>query len=114
MLAADCEKAWLHPGEEETMQISVVGKMKKEDEKRKMEHLHQQKVNRMIKSAEGSAGLLHKITKPTTWRGGAQILKKVEDDARLSDRCEAKRKVWAKHWQWYESAQNVEDKQCGK
>ena len=96
------------------MQISVVGKMKKEDEKRKMEDLHQQKVNRMIKSAEGSAGLLHKITKPTTWRGGAQIFKKVGDDARLSDRCEAKRKVRAKHWQWYESAQNVEDKQCGK
>ena len=30
----------------------------------------------MIKSAEGSAGLLRKITKLTTWRGGAQILKK--------------------------------------
>ena len=45
------------------------------------------------------------------WRGGAQILKKVEDDARLSDRCEAKRKVRAKNWHWYESAQNVEDKQ---
>ena len=28
----------------------------------------------MIKSAEGSAGLLHKITKPAAWRGGAQIL----------------------------------------
>ena len=29
----------------------------------------------MIKSAEGRAGLLHKITKPTAWRGGAQILR---------------------------------------
>ena len=38
----------------------------------------------MIKSAEGSAGLLHKITKLT--------------DARLVP-WEAKRKEWAKHWQ---------------
>ena len=58
-------------------------KMKKEDGKRKMEELHQQRVNQMIKSAEGSAGLLHKFAKPTAWRGGAQILKKEEEDARL-------------------------------
>ena len=64
---------------------------------RKIEEMHQHKVNQMIKSAEGSAGLLHKFTKPTAWRGGAQILKKEEEDARLSDRCEANRKEWAKH-----------------
>ena len=29
-------------------------------------------VNQMIKSAEGSAGLLHKITKPTTWDAQVQ------------------------------------------
>ena len=63
--------------------------MKKEDDKRKMEELHRQKVSQVIKSAEGSAGPLHKITKPTTWRGGAQILKKEEEDARLLDCCEA-------------------------
>ena len=63
----------------------------------------------MIKSAEGSAGLLHKITKPTMWRGGVQILKE-EEDARLLDRCEAKRKDWAKQWQCDESVHNVEDK----
>ena len=28
---------------------------------------HQQRVNQKIKSAEGSAGLLHKLTKPTAW-----------------------------------------------
>ena len=39
--------------------------MKKKDEKEKMEEMHQRKVEKMIKSAEGSAGLLHKITKPT-------------------------------------------------
>ena len=49
-------------------------RLKKEDEKKKVEEMHQQKVEQMIKSAEGSAGLLHKITKPTPRRGGAQIL----------------------------------------
>ena len=65
--------------------------MKKKDEKGKMERMHQRKVEKMIKSAEGRAGLLHKITKPTMRRRGGQILKK-EEDARLLDRCEAKRK----------------------
>ena len=67
-----------------------------------MEELHQQKVSQMIESAEGSAGLLHKLTK--------QILKKEEEDARLLDRCEAKRKEWAKHWQCGESVPDLEDK----
>ena len=67
-------------------------KLKKEDKRRKMEEMHQQMVKQMIESAEGSAGLLHRTTKPTAWRGGAQILKKEEDDARLLDRCEGKRK----------------------
>ena len=75
-----------------------------------MEEVQQQEVTQMIKSAEGSAVLLHKITKPTAWRGGAQILKKEEDDARLLDRCEAKKKEWVKHWQCDEEVQNVEDK----
>ena len=48
--------------------------VKKKDARKKMEELHQQRVSRMIKSAEGSAGLLHKITKPAAWRGGAQVV----------------------------------------
>ena len=56
---------------------------KKEDDKKKVEEMHQQKVTQMIKSAEGSAGVLHKIRKPTAWRGGAQILKKEEEDGPL-------------------------------
>ena len=43
-------------------------KLKKEDEKEKLEQLRQQKVKQMIKSAVGSAGPLHKITKDTAWR----------------------------------------------
>ena len=73
--------------------------MKKKDEKEKMEEMHQRKVEKMIKSAEGSAELLHKITKPTMRRGGVQILKEEEKVARLLDRCEAKRKAWSIHWQ---------------
>ena len=73
--------------------------MKKKDERGKMEELHQHKVAQMIESAEGSAVLLHQNTKPTPWRGGAQILEKREEDVRLLDRCEAKRKWWSVHWQ---------------
>ena len=74
----DCEKAWLHPEEEATMQKwnTWLQEMKRECEQKKAEEVHQQKVSQMIKSAEGDAGLLHKITKPTAWRGGAQILEK--------------------------------------
>ena len=72
--------------------------------------MHQRKVEKMIKSAEGSVGLLHKITKPTMWRRGVQILKKEEEDARMSDRREAKRKEWAKHWQCDEEIQNMQNK----
>ena len=80
--------------------------MKKKDE---TEEMHQQKVAQMIRSAEGSAGLLQKISEPTAWRGGAQILKKNEN-VRLLDRFEAKRKEWAKHWQCNEEVQSLEDK----
>ena len=52
------------------------------------------KVVQMIRSAEGSAGLFCKISKPTTWRGGAQILKKEEEDARSLDCRQTKRKEW--------------------
>ena len=58
-----------------------------------MEELHQHKVEKMIKSAQGSAGLLHKIAKTTMWRRGVQILENEEEDARLLDRCKAKRKI---------------------
>ena len=107
LLAADCEKLWIYPGWEDAMNkwYEWLEEMKKKDEEKKMKEMHQQKVTQMMKSAEGSAGLLHKITKPTAWRGGAQILKK-EEDARLLDRCEAKRKEWAKHWQCGESVEN--------
>ena len=83
--------------------------MKRKDEKKRMEEMHQGKVEKMSKGAEWSAGLLHKITKPTPWRGGVQILKKEEEDG-LLDRCEAMMKEWAKHWQCDEDVQKMQDK----
>ena len=87
--------------------------MKKEDEKEKMKEMHQHKVAQMTKSAEGSAELLHKIPEPTAWRGGAQILKNEEEDARLLDRCEAKMKEWAKAV-WRRCARRMQRTDLGK
>ena len=70
LLATDCEKVWIHTRWEDTMQkwYERLEYMKRKDEKEKMEEMHQRKVEKMIKSAEGSAGHLHKMTKPTMWR----------------------------------------------
>ena len=69
LLAADCQKAWTHAGWEDVMQkwYEWLEYMKKKDEKKKMEEVHQHKMEQMIESAEGSAGLLHEISKPTLW-----------------------------------------------
>ena len=94
LLAADCEKACLHEGLEDTMQkwYDWLREMKK-NEIKKLEEVHQRRVSQMIENADGSAGLLHRITMPAAWRGGVQILKEEEEDVRLIDRCEDKRKV---------------------
>ena len=84
--------------------------MRRKDEAKKMEEEQQEKVSQMIKSADGSAGLLHKITKSTAWRGGVQILKKEEEDARPTDRCEEKVKEWARLWQCDAYVQNQDNK----
>ena len=78
--AADCEKAWIHTGWEDTMQkwYNWLEEMKKKDEKEQMKEMH--------------------------------ILEKDEDDARLLERCEAKRKEWSIHWQRKEEVQNMKDK----
>ena len=85
LLAADCEKAWLHPEEEETIKNEIIGwKMEKEDDRRKMDELHQRRVNQMIKSPEGSAGLFahnheapsmeRRSTDPDARRRGCQVV----------------------------------------
>ena len=81
MLAADCEKAWPHAGLEDTMQkwCDWLGEMKK-NEIKKLEEVHQRKVSQMIKIVDGSAGLLHGITKQMARRGGVKSLKEVEEE----------------------------------
>ena len=46
-------ETWLHPGEEVTMGkwYDWLEEMKKKDERKKMEELHQQRASQMIKSA---------------------------------------------------------------
>ena len=90
--------------------VGMAGIHEEERLEGKMEEMHQRKVEKMIKSADGSAELLHKITKPTMWIGRVQILKQEEEDVRLLDRCEAKRKEWAKCWQCDEEIQNMQNK----
>ena len=57
--------------------------VKKKDEAKKMEEEHQQKVSQVIKSADVSAGLRHKITKPTAWRRSA-VMKEEEDATQMA------------------------------
>ena len=94
------------PGWADTMQkwYEWLEEMTK-DEKETMEEMRQRKVAQKNNSAEGSSRLLHKISKPTAWRGGPEILTEGED-VRLLDCCEAKGEEWAKHWQCNEEVQN--------
>ena len=100
LCAADCEKAWLHAEWEDTVQKwhDWLQQMKKKDKGRKVEEEHRKYASQLIRSADGGAGLLHTVTKPTTWRGRVQILKEEEEDAQPLARCEEKRKEWEKHW----------------
>ena len=69
LLATVCEKAWLHPGWEDILRwYDWLYEMNKRDDVKRMEVEHPKTVSRMIKSADGSAGLLHNITKPTVER----------------------------------------------
>ena len=73
--------------------------------------MHQQRVNQMIKSAEGSVGLLHKITKPTARRGGAQDPVKRRRGCQVCWTVVKERgKTGQKHWLCGEDVQNVEEK----
>ena len=57
-LAADCEKAWLPEGWEDTMQkwYDWLGEMKKKDERKKIEELHQQRVSQTCRTWRTSIG----------------------------------------------------------
>ena len=57
--------------------------------------------------ADGRTGLLHKITKPTAWRGGVQILEEEEKDVR---QVKKRGREWAKHQQCNTEMQDLRDK----
>ena len=59
-MAADCEKAWIHTGWEDTMQkwYNWLEEMKKKDEKEKMEEMHKRKMAQMIKKCGRKRGTL--------------------------------------------------------
>ena len=65
------KSAWDHHEWEVTVQqwYNWQFEVKKKDEEKRMEVEHQKIVSRMIDSAQGGAGLLHKITEPTARRG---------------------------------------------
>ena len=73
--------------------VKLVGGDEKKDEKEKMEEKQQLNVAQIIKRA----GLLHKTLKAYSMEERGAVNE--EEDARLLNRCEAKRKALAKHWQ---------------
>ena len=83
--------------------------MKKKSEEKKKEVEPQKLVSRVIRSAEG-IGFMHKITEPTAWRGGVQILKEEVEDAKPLARRKDKKKEWTNHWQCDTKVQDLVDK----
>ena len=62
LLAAACQRVWLRPEREDTMQhfyYLLHEKKKKKDEEQRVEEDHQKLVDSMISSAEVGAGFLH-------------------------------------------------------
>ena len=69
-------------------------------QKRKKEE-HPKLVSFIVVGAEREAGLLHKITKPTAWRGGVQVLEEEEEkDVRTCNRRKEQRHEWTQHKPW--------------
>ena len=62
--------------------------------RRRMKKRESMRISRSC--ADGRTGLLHKITKPTAWRGGVQILEEEEKDVRPLATGEEKGREWAK------------------
>ena len=67
-------------------------------------------VEHILESAEGGAGMLHSITKPRSWRGGAQFIGDVFEDAQLSTTVKVKGQEWKEHWQVETPEQVMSDK----
>ena len=53
--------------------------VKKKDEEKRKDEEHQKLFSRMVASAQRGADLMHKITRPTAWKRGMQVLEELED-----------------------------------
>ena len=86
MLAADCKKRSVTPARMGGHDAAINGLlcfMNRTTMMRKMiGEEHQKLSSRLISSAGGGAGLLHKIPKPTAWGGVLQVLKELEEGAK--------------------------------
>ena len=69
---------------------------KRKDEARSRVKELRKQVTRAISGAKGGAGVLHRMTKPTAWRGGLQVMEHLEEDAKPMRKCGEKRQEWAK------------------
>ena len=106
-----CKQGWMNDAYELLLEEWRVGLAEKEEETKNAARLEQQKVlegTKLLDSAEGGAGMLHNITKPRPWRGGAQVIEHVFEDAQLLKRVEGKRQEWQEHWQ-VDTAEQVKD-----
>ena len=55
--------------------------------------------------------MLHNITKPRPWRGGAEVIEDVFEDAQPLKKVDVKRQKWRDHWQVDTPEQRMDDKQ---
>ena len=56
-------------------------------------------MNSVIRKCKWREADAFQVTKPTSWRGGAQIFARVDDDAAYEARSKVKYNEWKKHWQ---------------
>ena len=104
--------AWIHPGWEDAVQnwYKWSEEMKK-DKEEKVEGLHQQKSGANDQECGGKRWTLAQDLYAHSMETRSTDLEEMKKRMPGSwNRCEAKRKEWAKRWQCDESVQNVEDK----
>ena len=75
----------------------------------KKSELHKARLEKLLASAEGGMGMLHRITKPLPWRSGEQVIEEKFDDAQPT-RVEVKQQEWKLHWQVITLEHVLEDK----
>ena len=96
-LAELCMQGWMNDECESALEEWEVWLVQKGEEKSRAEKLEQHSA-RLEKPVRKERACLTHITKPMWWRGGAQVLEDVFEDAQPLKRVEVKRQEW-KHLQ---------------